>query len=181
VHKIQSETGSRVDEHGNAIKLNWSQFLQEELREAVERRNTKQSDLSDEVMAVLEREVLALSEHSEGITKWSLLHADMHCNNVLVRGEDYIPFDKGSGIFFGDPLYDIATVAMEFHGAFTPTLQKDSSLWTTFIEAYGHDMHDPNLLRYILLRSIGRYPNTFTPRLKELIGCVSYLLINKNV
>jgi len=160
MHSITQSQTSRIDDDGNSHVIDWKRFLVQELYDAKERKARKNSDISDHAFEVLEREI----EKIETPDQYSLIHADLHSNNVLIRGGELVLFDKGSAVFFGDPLYDLPLVLCELAS------ENDQSpeLWSPFLEEYGK-VNEINLLRYSLLRFVGRYPNPFTLQLKNLI------------
>lgn len=87
----------------------------------------------------------------------------MHQNNVLlpIQGTDVYLIDKGSAIIAGDPLYNLALVAMNLPGFFVCGDRGDEAFFQAFIEGYGVNFTSDRRRfdGYVLLRSLERWPN----------------------
>lgn len=106
-----------------------------------------------------------------------LIHGDLHANNALIKDQNIILFDKGDQIVAGDPMYDLALVAINLPGAIYKLgtqIEKDIKLLEAFIEGYGIDFTSDTqkLETYILLRALERWPNPFENELPDIINTI---------
>lgn len=156
---------------GSLQTIGWNDFISSEIKAAEERAKIKDSGLA---IARIKRTLQPLLEEKPG--NFSLLHADCHSNNVLIKDKELYLFDKSSEIFYGDRLYDLALIALEFpNGLYIETddiEHADDALYLkAFIEGYGYDFtqEQSKLDLYVLLRAFVRYPNPFELYLKNVI------------
>ena len=150
----------------NVEEMNWQEFLEDILK-----KSEKKTSLPQHLVQNIKQKLLSLFTMKP--TSYALLHADLHTNNVLIRGNELCLFDKGSDVFYGDPLYDLAIIGIEFpHETFItvddPEHFKDREYLDRFIAGYGRDFtKDPAFELYVLLRAFERFPNPFEKYLKE--------------
>ena len=143
------------------------------------RQKTKKTDITPETLAHASRCVRLLLEEAHP-TQFSLLHGDLHANNAFITHKEVILFDKEPTIAAGDPLYDLALLGIDFpNGLFVsthnPQRQKDTRLWSAFIEGYGENFIEKNTklyAGYVLLRCLERYPNPFETYSKDVIDAI---------
>jgi len=93
----------------------------------------------------------------------SLLHCDLNKYNILIKDGELLAFDKGSQIFCGDYLFDLASVKIAL----------DGEQFKEFIRGYGEDFTilDKELFDfYYLLRTIMRWPHPKKFPIKEVIA-----------
>ena len=103
----------------------------------------------------------------------SLIHGDLHANNVLIKGVDLYVFDNADQIMAGDPMYDLSILAITLPGALYGVgddVDRDKPLMAAFIEGYGSDFtQDKDLLdAYVLLRCLERWPNPFEQEIPQI-------------
>ncbi len=172
LHSITSPKPYKVDEEGRQIKLNWSDFIEEEIKAALLRQKERNTNLDDQFIKDVVQFVRPLADVKND--NFSLVHGDLHSNNILITTRGAILFDKGSDIMYGDPLYDLAQVGISFQIGLHLEHEKryKPELLAAFIKGYGGDFTQPDeklFARYITLRALRNHPNIFEPFLVELM------------
>jgi Phosphotransferase enzyme family len=175
LHQINHyDSAIKIDNNGVLQKINWTDFVIQELNSGLERIKSKQINFSDQTINLIKSRIINLSRIP--FDRFSLLHCDLHTNNALwVRSSNKVYlFDKGSAILSGHPYYDLAVVLIEFPHlfGFNKLYKDDDKLICNFFEGYGFNFlkKDKDLcLNYILLRSINRIGTPFNPYLYDLI------------
>lgn len=112
MHSIIFPKPYKVNEEGTLVEVKWSEFIEEEIKAAVIRQQERNTNLDpkfiDQVIQFI-RPVANIKHDS-----FSLVHSDLHSNNVLITERGAILFDNGSSIMYGDPLYDLAQTGISF-------------------------------------------------------------------
>lgn len=166
LHAIQAPHASYFDSALHTIP--WSDFISNEIHARY--KKDKPAKIPQELLLQIIAPLISQKHDS-----YSLLHGDCHSNNVLIRNNDLVLFDKASEILFGDPAYDLAIIALEFPNDRYAILDatghtQDSIHLHAFIQGYGRDFtQDPHFDLYVLLRAIIREPNSFQPHLSSII------------
>lgn len=175
MHSIISPKPYKVNEEGRLVEVKWPEFIEEEIKAAVLRQQERNTNLDprfiDEVVQFI-RPVVNIKHDS-----FSLVHSDLHSNNVLITERGSILFDKGSNIMYGDPLYDLAQTGISFQVGLNSEKENEETakLLQAFITGYGMDFikKDEKLFaRYIALRALRNHPNIFEPFLVALLKSI---------
>lgn len=172
IHEIHFDHSFYFDVAGNRQELNWSKFLERDVK-SIENKGGLSKEVFSEAIKIL-------SSPPKNQFSNSLLHCDLHQNNVLVKDGELYFFDIGADMSSGDPLYDLAIVMINLpNGLYIdtsePEYMNDQALRDAFIEGYGNNFveNDRKALDwYVLLRAIQRYPNKFEPYLQKVISTV---------
>lgn len=173
MHAIRSHESAALSADGNLQPVDWTGFVRKEIGRVIARQTGRPGGLAKDDLDRFERRMSSWARQAP--QSYSLLHADLHSNNALIRNGEVVLFDKGPSIFYGDPLWDLATVIMEFPKAMLSE-EKDWG-WEAFARGYGSNpLRQPSFYFYALLRSVDRYPNQFLPEQYRLI---KFLLDNK--
>lgn len=175
MHSIISPKPYKVNEEGKLIEVKWPEFIEEEIKAAVLRQQERNTNLDprfiDEVVQFI-RPVANIKHDS-----FSLVHSDLHSNNVLITERGAILFDNGSSIIYGDALYDLAQAGISFRVGLNSENENEevTTLLQAFITGYGIDFiqKDKKLFaRYMALRALRNHPNIFEPYLVELLKSI---------
>ena len=180
MHAIEDSGARRLAPDGEWENESWPDFIQSEIAYGIMRVTERRSDICraerDSICRVLE-----FLTQDYRPRAYALVHGDLHPNNALIKNNEVLIFDKASQIFFGDPLYDLAVVALELpYGRYLDpdsTEQRKYSLcYDAFWEGYGANREMPWDVfdRYVLLRAFTRYPNPFERKLKAIIDTLVY-------
>lgn len=174
IHSIKHKSAARLEK--NKLKLiTWSDFIQERITKGIEKHVKNKTGLPIRQITQTLSPLLSYSPK-----EYSLIHGDAHSNNVLIYNKQLYIFDKNSIIFYGDTLFDLALIAIEFpNGLYIKTLdsenQKDSVVIKSFVTGYGTDFINDNRRifdLYVLMRAFTRFPNKFEPHLEAIIRSV---------
>ena len=171
INSIESESPA-VLMGGKLQAIKWREFIKSRIDQGKKKHLEKKSTLP--IVAIVKR--LSVLLDYEPI-KFGLLHGDAHSNNLLVKNNQLYIFDKNSTIFYGDALFDVALVVIEFpNKLYVRTAradhQNDAAYLNAFIDGYGYNFlqEQKNIIDlYVLLRAFTRYPNKFEPFLKKII------------
>lgn len=161
--------------------ISHADFIRNTLEYWKQRGIKKDFDLTPQQINIIERICWRLSMHD--IWKASLIHWDLHHNNILIQWDEVYFFDSTSFLMYWTPYWDLSLIAMSYPNTIYTDLKdeefkNDSTQLSWIIDSYWYDFMNTNrelLDRYVLLRCFTRYPNHFEPHLKQIIK----LLINK--
>ena len=113
-----------------------------------------------------------------------LCHGDVHGNNVFCTDSGIILYDNNADCFVATPHYDLAILFGEVlpgyrYGSENAQGPRDRERMEAFLQGYGSlpEDFDKYIDEYVLLRSLGRYPNHFVARQDAIIE----LLINQQL
>ncbi|PIX61826.1 hypothetical protein CO057_01950 [Candidatus Uhrbacteria bacterium CG_4_9_14_0_2_um_filter_41_50] len=158
MHKISFSAPSYFDENGARTEITWNQFIKQTIDFGLGKQR-KRGGFNEEESAQI---MTALENHKFAEPKIiSLLHGDLHPNNVMFAGDRTILFDTADWIAGGDKLYDLALIALDA----TP----ENLLG--FIKGYGEDFtqNQNELNAYMLLRAFERWPNPFETQIPKVV------------
>lgn len=164
IHAIHFLTPLLIDSKGTEKPMVWSKVMDLSLKEAARRKGFN---------ATVTKKALKVIEAS-GIRTYtgqaSLLHCDTHQNNVLID-DKVLLIDKGSLAAAGDPLYDLAMLAIVLPGSIYLNKKKDREYLKAFIKGYGSDFiaDRKRFDAYVLLRCLDRWPNAFEKEIPEIV------------
>ncbi len=175
MHDITYDYSFKVNSKGEREKIEWNDFLRDALNRGLQRQAKKGTDLDKsflDAIASFVKNRLPVTNIS-----CSLLHADLHTENVLMRGDDMLLYDKNSEIFSGDSRYDVVTLLTNFpNGVYIETSnsenQQDTDKREAFIKGYGSNFleNDREILDlYFVIKALARYPNPWEIHLKEAL------------
>ncbi|MEO8065507.1 MAG: phosphotransferase [Candidatus Doudnabacteria bacterium] len=183
LHSIHYEYCFRITSEGKEEKLDWKSFLSGAFQKATEEQIEKKSDLSasflKDISKYVNGRILALDSNN---IVYSLLHCDLHTGNTLGKNEEIVLYDKGSEIFSGHHPYDLVTIVDHSpNGTYihtdNPENKNDLEVITSFIRGYGEDFlvkYKTEFNLYMVIRSLWRYPSSFTPYTKEIMENIVY-------
>lgn len=163
IHSIQSSHPA-IFKNGSVEYIEWEDCIIANLEKGRQRVKEKKSDLTPQMvesLCLIIKKFIPLK-----LPFFSLLHGDPHSQNILLRNKELFIFDKDPQIFYGDPLFDLAVIAIEFPH------EKNKIFLDAFAQGYGQDVFNEKgeiLDAYILLRGFTRYPNPFELDLKEMM------------
>lgn len=163
MHDTTSQKAMKLLETGQMEEINWADFLKGRYMNA----DTKGLDQERVQKIVKALDKLFATEISE----FSLIHGDLHSNNVFVRDGEILLFDKGHYVFYGDKYYDLAIFMINF--GFD---EADKEIRDAFIEGYGYNFIEQEKERVelnTLLRAFERHGNRFEPQTGEIIEKLS--------
>ncbi len=180
MHDIKYAESFKINEKGEKEIIEWNLFLKNQLKLGIGRQQKEKTHIDEELLIAIESFVekhLPIKK-----SKFSLLHADLHVGNLLVKNNDLIIYDKSSEIFSGDAVYDFATLLTHYpNGTYiktdNPDNQKDKEFMNNFIKGYGFDFltHDrENFDVYFIIKALLRYPSPWEPYSKEAIENIVY-------
>lgn len=153
MHTIHAPRPILILEDGASQEMSWRAFLSQKF-DKHRLRHLEKGTLGESDIKKVEAVVHKLA-HIER-TEFSLLHGDLHRNNVLIRDSELVLFDKGHRMLYGDPHYDLATVVAKFqNSAYHEFIE-------SFLKGYGEDvfMTRPEEIKMnIILRCFERHPN----------------------
>jgi Ser/Thr protein kinase RdoA (MazF antagonist) len=180
MHAVHFPECFRITETGAKEVVEWNTLLKREMYRSIERQRAKKTDLSEEFIAkIVDYVEPRLSIVPEN---FSLIHCDLHLGNTMLKGNDVLIYDKGSEVFSGHWLYDLAILLTHHpNGTYIETdysyNQNDKVLVNSFIQGYGEDFitdRKETLDLYMVLKSLSRYPNPFEIHLREIMeGIIS--------
>lgn len=174
IHSIKAEHPSYMDQSGDEIGIDWTDFVLSRLNLAKSKQQLPggfDQKTVDEITASISKSEL-LSPDSI-----VLLHGDLHVNNVIFKNDRVVVFDKADQILFGEPMYDLALIVINLSGAVYGTGQKiesDKQFLRAFIEGYGTDFTTDmrKLDVYVLLRALERWPNPFEKNIPAIVAAI---------
>jgi fructosamine-3-kinase len=174
VHNVTFDAPFFVDADGQRRKVTWSQFIENDVESAVVRQKERNGL---DVNVVKQSTQIVLKKTTAFAGKSSLLHGDLHANNVLVKGSDLFIFDKADQIMAGNAMYDLSLFAITLPGALYgigDNITRDKALLAAFIEGYGSDFTtNRDLLdAYVLLRCLERWPNPFEQEIPTIVKSI---------
>ena len=158
MHEISFSAPSHFNENGARVKITWNEFIQQTIEFGLKKQRERNGFTEEESRQI----VFAINSHQFEEPKIiSLLHGDLHPNNVLFVNDQTILFDTADWIASGNKLYDLALVALD---AKSENLQ-------AFIKGYGEDFtkNKNELNAYLLLRALERHPNKFETYIPQTV------------
>lgn len=175
MHNIKYLDCFKINDHGEKEIIEWNDFLRNKLKQGIKKQRDEKTDLNEELLTTIESFV----EKYLPIEKleFSLLHADLHVGNLMVKNNDIVIYDKSSEVFSGDAIYDFATLLTHYpNGTYIKTdnqyNQKDKEIMNNFIKGYGFDFLTINreiFDIYFIIKALLRYPSPWEPHSKEAI------------
>ena len=160
LHQITYDDVFEISSDGKKINRSWSDFVKERLSFADKKLTNNKFELtSSEIKRIRDKLFNFKIEEPSSI---SLLHCDLNKYNVLIKGAELFIFDKGSQVFSGDYLFDLASIKI--------ALTKEQ--FKIFIDGYGEDFAKTNkdlFEFYYILRTIMRYPNPRPTYIREMV------------
>lgn len=167
MHAIRTDGFLRLGSAGEIAPGSWSAFVERLIERALAAGAAAELPAS-----LLETSARNLGElRGFAPTTFALVHGDLHVNNVLLRGDETVLFDKASRVWSCPPVFDLALVYSEgFPGArYGVSRPGDDARLDAFLAAYG-DLPDGEWLDHFgLAHSLIRYPHPFVPELREII------------
>lgn len=166
LHTITAAQPARLTATGQLQTVDWKEFIQSQIERGIARKqeaiHANPSLETDNIVRALQ----PLLAYTPPVS--TLIHGDLHPNNVLMRNRDLVLYDKNSVILYGDPLYDLAIVFLNFpNGRYIhitdPAYSKDEEFLLAFQDGYGHlTAAELTLIdRYVILRACNRHPNPY--------------------
>ncbi|MDF2379544.1 MAG: aminoglycoside phosphotransferase family protein [Candidatus Gracilibacteria bacterium] len=171
MHQISYPTCFRYNEKGEQSELKWADYMEQKLEKAFRKAEENDYYGFDEKSVGNIREYLALLQDYEP-EQYSLVHADLHSNNVLIRDGELVLFDKNPDVFSGDPLLDLAIIMMDMpHGTLIDEgNSEDEKCLEAFIDGYGEDFLQNEMLNvYVLLIAFGRMYTPYADGYAEIV------------
>jgi fructosamine-3-kinase len=164
IHQIKYNKVFKISSLDEKEYCSWNNFIKERLDIAKLKIDKNKFDLSQSEIDVVKEKLFnfKITEPSD----ISLLHCDLNRYNVLLKNNELIIFDKGSQIFCGDYLFDLASVRIAL----------TDSQFEAFIKGYGEEFVRSNselFEFYYLLRTIMRFPNPRKDLIKDVIKNLS--------
>jgi len=169
MHDITFPAPFMIEGNGTHLEMVWNIFIENQIQGGLLRQDER-SGFSEEMSERIAKGIRErLSENFSSCS--SLLHCDLHQNNVLVHNQKLFLIDKGSAIAAGDPLYDIALVAISLPGSILETNEMQRGLFKSFLNGYGSDTikTQKRFEGYILLRALERWPNPFEQEIPDIV------------
>lgn len=175
MHDIKYNDSFKINEHGEKEVIEWNDFLKNALKKGIKKQRDEKTNLSEELLKSVESFVnkhLPIKK-----TKFSLLHADLHLGNLLVKNNGLVVYDKNPEIFSGDSIYDFATLLTHYpNGTYiqtdNPNNLQDKEVMDNFIKGYGFDFltqDRENFDIYFIIKALLRYPSPWEIYSKEAI------------
>lgn len=170
MHDITFPTSFRINEAGAQEPLSWPFFIKKEIEEGLQRQEER-NGFSKAVAETMAREINDRLS-ADPLDQASLLHCDLHENNVLIHNETLFLIDKGSAIAAGDPRYDLAFIGITFSEVLMHGTGPTAHFFDAFLEGYGSDFTKDRRRfdGYVLLRALGRWPNPFEPNIPNVVS-----------
>lgn len=185
LHSIQKTYSLTYHEDGTEKKLDWKKYMKSYMDEAIKRADkNKNYDLNSKILSSIKKESSKLLDYEP--KAFSLIHGDLHLNNILVKDNNLILFDKNDEVFFGSHYMDLAILALDLcNGTFInvddPDYEHDKKLLDAFMRGYGRtfDAEEPIFLRFVILIAFRRLNSPFQKYNKEIIfSCLQKLETN---
>jgi thiamine kinase-like enzyme len=175
MHDIKYNDSFIINEHGEKEVIEWSDFLKNALKRGLKKQRDEKTDLSEELLIAIESFVnnhLPIKK-----SEFSLLHADLHLGNLLIKNGGLVVYDKNPEIFSGDAIYDFATLLTHYpNGTYiqtdNPNNLHDKEVMDTLIKGYGFDFlkdDRENFDIYFIIKALLRYPSPWEIYSKEAI------------
>ena len=174
MHNIKFDICFKIDEKNKIIEIKWSDYIKNKIKRAfakAEKNNNYGFNKTE--LKKIKRYISPLSNIK--FNNFSLIHGDLHANNVLVKKNNLILFDKNSEAFSGDPLIDLAIALIDMpNDTLVKTVnsihKNDKNCLNFFIDGYGENFLDKNLLnKYVVLITFGRLYTPYSENYKEII------------
>ncbi|HTX49887.1 MAG TPA: phosphotransferase [Caulobacteraceae bacterium] len=177
MHGIELAGFQRFDTDAPA-PANWLDYVDWLIERALSTPRDTEGVLPKSLLTEAARKLGALRDFRP--LRYVLLHGDLHANNVLLRGDETVLFDRASRIWSGPAVYDLALVVSEgFPGArYGVDRPGDDARLEAFMAAYGELPADeaPFLDHFALAHALVRYPTPFVPELREIIDAAMALI-----
>ncbi|KKQ07774.1 MAG: hypothetical protein US18_C0008G0015 [Parcubacteria group bacterium GW2011_GWB1_36_5] len=175
MHNIKYNDSFKINEHGEREVVEWGDFLKKALKKGLKKQRDEKTNLGEELLKDIESFVnkhLPIKK-----SEFSLLHADLHLGNLLIKNNGLVVYDKNPEIFSGDGIYDFATLLTHYpNGTYiqtdNPDNRQDKEVMDNFIKGYGFDFltHDrDNFDTYFVIKALLRYPSPWEIYSKEAI------------
>ncbi len=173
MHEIKYPDCFKINSKGEKEQLGWNDFLKDALEQGIKKQRDEKTDIDENLLAAIEKFVNKRLPIKD--VEFSLLHADLHTGNLLVKGEELVIYDKSSEIFSGHSIYDLTTLLTHYpNGTYVQTdhrdNQKDKLVMDNFIKGYGYDFlaNDKDVFDvYFVIKSLWRYPSPWEIHSKE--------------
>ncbi len=175
MHDIKYNESFIINEYGEKEVIEWSDFLKNALKRGLKKQRDEKTDLSEELLIAIESFInnhLPIKK-----SEFSLLHADLHLGNLLIKNGGLVVYDKNPEIFSGDAIYDFATLLTHYPNETyiqtdNPDNLHDREIMDTFMKGYGFDFlkYDrENFDIYFIIKALLRYPSPWEIYSKEAI------------
>ena len=185
MHGIKYNDSFKINEYGEKEVVEWNDFLKNALNEGIKKQSDEKTNLSEELLIAVEYFVnkhLPIKK-----SEFSLLHADLHLGNLLVKDNGLVLYDKNPEIFSGDAIYDFTTLLTHYpNGTYIQTdnlyNRQDKEVMDNFIKGYGFDFltHDrENFDIYFIIKALLRYPSPWEIYSKEAIENIVFKKLDK--
>lgn len=163
--------------NGNNEKeaISWSDYIQHKIADAF--KNSSENNnygFDSEKLKKIKNYLLPLTQFELG--EFSLIHADYHSANILIKNGELFIFDKNPDVFSGDRLLDLAIATIDMpNGTLMTTNNKeyanDKTCLHSFISGYGENyLKDNNFKKYVMLVAFGRLYTPFSENYREIIN-----------
>lgn len=177
IHSINNEKIIKIHEQNNTITLDWKNFLDLYISDGAEYQSMFANNLLkshiDEVMHRLQR----LYNYSP--SKYSLIHGDLHSENVYVLNNQIYLLDKEPPYLYLPPLFDLAIIYLEVFPAgsiinIDQEHKDEPNYLKAFFNGYGElSRYDKSFLNeFLLLRCLCRYPNPYFRRMRKVVEAI---------
>lgn len=175
VHRITADAilaHNRTD--GNMLHMGWYDFLSSYIENAKNIQTQSGENYINKNMGKVLEVIQQLYSYIP--SRFSLVHGDLHSENVYVRGNEILLLDNDVDYLYAPPLFDLAVILMEVFpgGTIIPLDEKhkDEPMYlNAFFDGYGHltDYDQDFIYEFILLRSLIRYPNPYFNRMQQVV------------
>ena len=99
-YHIKFDKCFKIDEKNQRIEIEWSDYIKDKIRRAfVKAEENNNYGFNKTELKKIKKYILPLSNIK--LNKFFLIHGDFHANNVLVKKNNLIFFDKNSEAFSG--------------------------------------------------------------------------------
>ncbi len=175
IHQIHYKECFYYKENAEKEVQTWSAYLEKKRKKAWKKcHEHKAYGLNKEELKKIELFIEPLLERNDD--QYSLIHADIHSNNVLIKDAELVLFDKNPDIFSGDPLLDLAIAWVDMaEGSLTESENQEEVICLqSFIQGYQKDFReDICVKRYVMLIAFGRL---YTPYSSNYLSIIRFLL-----
>lgn len=175
LHTIKYPNCFKINSRGEKEVVDWNEFLRHTLNEGIKKQRGEKTDIDKELLTAIKSYVESRLPIEN--VEFSLLHADLHTGNLLVKNNDLVIYDKSSEIFSGDSIYDLTTLLTHYpNGIYVktnhPGNQQDKVIMENFIKGYGFDFLNNKrdiLDVYFVIKALLRYPSPWEIHSKEAL------------
>lgn len=175
MHTIKYPNCFKVNSLGQQEEIDWNKFLRYALNEGIKKQREEKTDIDEELLNAINSFVESRLPIRN--IELSLLHADLHTGNLLVKNNELVIYDKSSEIFSGDSIYDLTTLLTHYpNGIYVhtdhPDNLQDKIIMENFIKGYGFDFLNTKrevLDVYFVIKALWRYPSPWEIHSKEAL------------